>query len=512
VGGTRLALLRIALSALILLVLSPPRAAAQGPLYARPTDRFGVGLKPDLGAITDYDVASLHIGWYSDWRTRLVPDRPAGIEYAQLVWVHEGTLSPGLDELGTIVDHNPGSLWMIGNEPECILQGNSTPQQYAAAYGQAYALIKACDPTAKVAIGGVVQPTPLRLEWLDRVLEHYQREYGQEMPVDVWNIHVQILQERQGDWGCDIPRGLTETEGRLYGIEDNGNIEVFKQLLWEFRTWMRERGQRAKPLIISEYGVLFPPEYGYTPERVNAFMNASFDFLLSTRDPDLGYPDDENRLVQRWLWYSLNDQPWDLETGEGFNGALFERQDAQQTPALTPVGINFRNYTQALASGQQPAQPTKDSTPTITATVEPPPTSVAPPTPTATRAAAAGRTATAALIPAPTATDTLPVTAALPSPSPPTATPFPTPAGSGNRVQALLRRILEWLRDVLARLSRLLTRRVGHNEPRQAVALPGAQDELRRGRNGLASTCLCPRRWTAKASAIRRGGVQRCKC
>jgi len=84
---------------------------------------------------------------------------------------------------------------MSGNEPECIWQGNSTPEQYADVYHQLYTFIKARNPTARVAIGGVVEPTPLRLEWLDRVLDHYQTTYGETIPVDVWNIHLHSLQE-----------------------------------------------------------------------------------------------------------------------------------------------------------------------------------------------------------------------------------------------------------------------------------------------------------------------------
>jgi hypothetical protein len=311
-------------------------------------ERFGAGLQPNFGAISDYDVASLHIGWYSDWSTQVNPARPNGIEYAQLIWVSEGVVHPSLATLGAMVSANPGSLWMVGNEPECIWQGNNTPQQYAEAYHQVYTHIKGLDPTARVAIGGVVQPTPLRLQWLDLVLSHYQASYGSPMPVDVWNIHIQILQELRDSWGAEIPRGLSQESGRLYTIQDNDSIQIFQQLIVEFRTWMQARGQRDKPLIISEYGVLMPVEYGFTPARVNAFMDASFDYLLSAQSGSLGYPADENRLVQRWLWYSLNEQPYNLYTGEGYNGPLFDYQHPQYPGVLTEHGINFKAYTDAL--------------------------------------------------------------------------------------------------------------------------------------------------------------------
>ena len=58
-----------------------------------------------------------------------------------------------------------------------------------------HAAIKAADPTARVAIGGVTQPTPLRLRCLETVLAAYREQSGAEMPVDVWNVHNFILWE-----------------------------------------------------------------------------------------------------------------------------------------------------------------------------------------------------------------------------------------------------------------------------------------------------------------------------
>jgi len=361
---------------LLALTLLCKGAHADGPLYANPADRFGVDVRRDFGTIADFDAASLGIAWYSDWGASLSPPRPGGIEYAQLIWTVEGdvchpeTLQPlqELDPLGPFVDANLGLLWMIGNEPECIHQGNSTPEQYAEAYHRAYAFIKGRDPSARIAIGGIVQPTPLRLEWLDRVLSHYQSTYGQPMPVDVWNIHNMILPEVRGGWGCEIPRGLSADSGMLYTVDDNDRMSYFVQQIIDFRTWMRDRGERDKPLIISEYGVLMPAEYSFPPERVNAFMNASFDYLLTARDEQIGYPADENRLVQRWLWYSLNDQPWNPKTGAGFNGALFDHRYPTYPGVLTAFGHNFGQYTAALqgcsirghVTLQRPNQPAPD--------------------------------------------------------------------------------------------------------------------------------------------------------
>jgi hypothetical protein len=70
---------------------------------------------------------------------------------------------------------------------------------------------------------------------------------------------------------------------------------------------MAERGQRDKPLWITEYGILMPTEYGFDAERVAAFLEGSFELFLNLRDPELGFSEDDNRLVQRWNWYSARD-------------------------------------------------------------------------------------------------------------------------------------------------------------------------------------------------------------
>jgi hypothetical protein len=330
--------------------------------YTAVNERFGVGLNvgipitdngtPRQARITDYDVGELHIGWYSDWTIRRQPLRPGGIKYAQLIQVRASAYPTNTLQLTETVAANPGSLWIIGNEPEAKYnQGNRTPDQYAGIYHHLYPLIKGLDPTAWIAIGGVIEPTPLRLEWLDMVLSAYQSRFGEAMPVDVWNIHLQILQEKAGSWGAEIPVGLPDTEGELYTLQQNADPEIFQQLVTAFRQWMKDRGFQNKPLIISEYGVLMPSDYlgdgdeARGDQMVIDFMLTTFDFLVNARDPNLGYPADDNRLVQQWLWYSLNDQPYDDVTGLGFNGSLFSHLDPTQ---LTVFGWAFHGYMHAL--------------------------------------------------------------------------------------------------------------------------------------------------------------------
>jgi hypothetical protein len=307
----------------------PPRSLAPTPYPAGERWRFGVVDR--LSDLLSYDLASLGAGWYLSGIESDPP--PVPYEVAYIVGVHGGVIAPDLPELRRQVLARPGALWEVGNEPDVIWQSNSTPEQYATAYFRAHTLIKRTDPTAQVAAGAISQPTPLRLEYLARVLAAYEDRYGEPMPVDVWAVHNAILREERTSWGVDIPPGLDAETGRLYRVDDNADLEIFAQQLVDFRRWMRDRGYRDRPLLLTEFGVLMPAEYGFPPERVSAFMLGAFEFLTTAADPELGYPLDGNRLVQRWAWYSLaaTDYP---------GGNFYD----PETKAMTALGRTFAAY------------------------------------------------------------------------------------------------------------------------------------------------------------------------
>jgi hypothetical protein len=295
------------------------------------SSRFGVGVA--ISSIEEFDVGQLHAGWYLDWSSSPDPTHPDGMEYVQMVNVSGGNILPGIGDLERTARLNPGSLWLVGNEPDVLWQDGIAPREYARVYHDVYQALKGVDPTCQVAIGGVSQPTPLRLEYLDMILDAYEELYGGMIPVDVWNTHAFILREERDSWGVDIPPGVSVDEGRLFEIEDHDSLQVLGQQIVDFRRWMKDKGERAKPLIVSEYGIVMPAELGFSHERVEDFMYASFDFFLTAKDPDLGYPNDDNRLVQRWLWYSLSDTVYPT-------GNLFDPDTRQ----ITPLGLAYGSY------------------------------------------------------------------------------------------------------------------------------------------------------------------------
>jgi virginiamycin B lyase len=336
----------------LLLFLVTVRAveAAGSPSERSLGQRERYGFVASMGGWTEqYDVAQLGAGWYVNFANPTCDASLGGMMQAQVLRTSAGQ-SVDADSLGPMVDSYPGTLWLIGNEPDSPWQDNVLPEEYARIYHDMYTFIRGRDPTSRVSPGGIVQPTPLRLAYLDRVLAEYDRRYGASLPVDVWNIHNAILNEvscaydPDNCWGAEIPPGIDATVGEMRAIDDNDDMTIFADQIRAFRQWMVDRGYGGYPLIISEYGVLMPEIYGFGVDRVNAFMSATFEFLETAQDPTLGDPDDENRLVQRWAWFSLDTPPWNPVTGGGFNGNLFD----PDTGTITAFGQHYASRTSTL--------------------------------------------------------------------------------------------------------------------------------------------------------------------
>lgn len=318
-------------------MLPPPGASAVGqfPFRGPARDRIGVGFP--IGRINDYDWGDGLPGWWLSWRVDREAPALSNSRFVQMVRVYQDHFRPDLTTIQRTAQAHPGALWLIGNEPDVAWQDNATPEQYAAVYNTLYGTIKKVDPTALIAIGGVSQPTPLRMAYLDRILAAYRTRFGAAMPVDVWNVHAFILREERNSWGVGIPPGMTEGTGRLYEIADHDNPTLFRQQITDFRRWMAERGFRNAPLIVSEYGILMPESYGFPADRVAEFLVDTFDFFLTASDPEIGYPADENRLVQAFCWYSTADTVYPTSN-------LFD----PETKTITPVGEVFRAYVSSL--------------------------------------------------------------------------------------------------------------------------------------------------------------------
>ena len=167
------------------------------------------------------------------------------------------------------------------------------------------------------------------------------------------------------DSGPSRDRKLCSRED-VYCFAEHDDMNIFAEQVIAMRQWMKDHGQQKKPLIISEYSILWPyvddgescylrDEFGncFPPSRVNTFMNNSFSYLENAKDPNLGYSLDDNRLIQQWLWFSTYvDQ--DSGLGGGASNLLNKGQGS-----MSPIGANFRDKvdTKQLSTNLFPINP-----------------------------------------------------------------------------------------------------------------------------------------------------------
>jgi len=298
-------------------------------------------------------------GWFVDFSVNN-PLRPGFAEYLPIIRIKEdkdvsgnylGTymVDPPLSDypggLGWSIAQRPNSIWIVGNEPDRgpdpgQIQGgqdDTRPHIYALAYHQIYNFIKARDVNALVANAGLVEVTPGRLQYLDKAWDAYQSHYGTAMPVDIWNMHIYILPERELNGkpngianvavGTDVPLGIRgpgtgpsqckDANDDIYCFAEHDNIDIFSQQVMAMRAWMKDHNQQQKPLILSEFSILLPYRYPegdlftdefskpFAPQRVSAFLQATYDYLETAADASLGFAADNHRLVQQWLWFGI---------------------------------------------------------------------------------------------------------------------------------------------------------------------------------------------------------------
>lgn len=375
-----------------------PTYFAHMPLVSKPLQltscRYGVTMRqnnldsywqPTLGAGHYINFTTNRDGVLSDempimFQIRVRQDRQDGVYLPRVFFTPPLTMDGA--GLGPIVLANPGQVWLVGNEPDVAnpVQDNILPSTYAHAYHDVYHFIKDLDPTAQVAIGGLSMFTPGRQQYMDIVWDTYWKAFGKAMPVDIWNIHLYILSEiRPWDGGhsdgkvalgTDPALALKAPSAEPPHIEcpkddvicraEHDDINLFKKQIINLRRWMKAHQQQDKPLILTEFSLLYPfvdyddpinpsqcflrDEFGgcFTQQRVSSYMQQTLDFLENGKDPQLGYPEDDFRLVQQWTWYSM----WTESERSGASSNLLRDDYQAYTPgssgALTRVGQTYR--------------------------------------------------------------------------------------------------------------------------------------------------------------------------
>jgi hypothetical protein len=344
----RLSSARISITGLASLILLGSEIFSTAPIASKAAshDNCRFGVTSNVG-VDGYDIASLGVGSYLDWEAGSNPSLPNGIEYVSVLWVGDSQYSNTIANLTAWVQANQGSVWLVGNEPDTTYNGQDGlyPEVYADRFFAIATLIRSLDAGARIGFGAIVQPTPIRMRYLDKAWNRLVEDAGSlndaSALIDLWSIHAFILNEQPNSWGTGIPPGFENDASDavvITNFSDTHSNVIFENRVREFRSWMAQKGERNKPLWITEYGSLFPPtrtDLGVTDQDTLEYMVGTFNFLLSAVDSQTGLATDDNKLVQRWFWYSLNDHR------DNFGGSLFDPDNGK---AITLVGQTFRNY------------------------------------------------------------------------------------------------------------------------------------------------------------------------
>ncbi len=317
------------------LIIPVANCATQSGFSITQRERFGI-TGSSATAATAYS-AGLKFGSFLSWGVSDVSTALPNVNVSwQTIRLSQRGVVTSYQTIDAILQARTGDTWIIGNEPDVIWQDSVTAERYAELYNQLYHYIKKQDPSAQVAIGAVSTPTPLRRTYLDNVLKAYKSKYGVAMPVDVWTLHAYILREERDSWGVEIPPGMTDVNaGNLYEIDDHNDVQEITRLITEFRRWMAQNGYQDVPLAITEMGILMPADFGFPPDVVAAYMRGVVQYLLNSADPTIGYPQDNNHLVQWWFWFSVHDA-----SGEFTVSDLYD--PVKKT--LTPIGWVYASF------------------------------------------------------------------------------------------------------------------------------------------------------------------------
>ncbi len=327
--------------------VSPLRLAWLDRVWDSYLATYGVEMPVDVWNIHTYIANEMH----QEWGAEIPPGIDNAVGYSERLGTHWELEARPSASGGTV--HRSRT---VGARAYFAFRGSQVTIHLATGPDAGIAAIHLDQSATPVAEVDLYAPTPGTIS----------RTYTNLPPFggllqDRHNIRVQVTGRRnpassntwirvdavQAPSTASLPGGRFEDNNPLRAniissIDDHDNIALIVQQTRDFRQWMASRGQRNKPLINTEYGILMTEDLGFTYQRVRTFMLNSFDtFLNNMVDPALGYPADGNRLLQEWYWFALAVEQFE---GRTIHTGLYNAN----TSAIKPLGNDFANYVQPL--------------------------------------------------------------------------------------------------------------------------------------------------------------------
>jgi len=174
--------------------------------------------------------------------------------------------------------------------------------------------------------------------------EHAKHAYGGRYAIDYFREILDLL----GDFAFDAfvihPYPFPDATKRPM-------FEDARDQIIEFRQVMAEHGLRSTPLLVGEVGVPLPL---VEPRDVQEFAGRIIEFLLSARDIGIGNPDDDDRLVQRFCWFSFAPPPGPIAGWTDNPGLDFAASALVSTNGdVTPLGHVFSAAVNKVIAGEK---------------------------------------------------------------------------------------------------------------------------------------------------------------
>ncbi|MBM4246896.1 MAG: hypothetical protein FJ148_24405 [Deltaproteobacteria bacterium] len=293
-----------------------------------------------------FDLSSTGASWYLNWSPTPTPDTP--LEFVPMVcaYTDHAPVTPAyLATLEGQIRARPsaypdGTLWLIGNEIGFRPQRDSrTAERYAADFHECRSMLLRINPTFRMAVGPVIlsdSSTIIHeyvggaggLAYLAGVVAAYRKAYGVDIPADAFSATGHVL-------------------------EGNGvDLAIFEAQIVRFRTFLADNGFREPEAIITEFGVAYGDP---TFEELAHFLSKTTAFLDQERNPDIGCTKDDDRLIQRWAWFTAHPLGIVEKLRRLGFGAL--SLDLSQTSSFNSNGaLNYlgRTYQDAVRSSAAP--------------------------------------------------------------------------------------------------------------------------------------------------------------
>ena len=262
-----------------------PGPARDQPPPIDPVPRFGVtAVHPDR-----VDLARSGASWYLNWTADPTPG--VELEFVPMVCAYVGAGPVSQDELDALGRKASGypdrTLFLVGNEVGHPPQGDlRTPAQYARDFAACREALLSRNPTFRFSTGPMILAEPALYAGAGGSL-HYLRQL-----LEVW----------ESDHGAPIPADFIAATAHLLP-DDDADVGVFAAQVGRFRRFLYENGLADRPVIVTEYGAALGDADDAT--RLQFLLDAT-RFLATARDEEVGHPQDDYRLVQRFAWFNAD--------------------------------------------------------------------------------------------------------------------------------------------------------------------------------------------------------------